>query len=62
MPNDSKARSPEKVTVAVLKGGPDFQSWFRRLQDQTRLPAALLLDAALVEFARSKGFDEPPPR
>lgn len=52
----------EKATLAVLKGGPEFQAWFHRLRDQTRLPAALLLDAALVEFARAKGFEEPPQR
>jgi len=62
MPNDPKPRPLEKATLAVLKGGPEFQAWFRRLQDQTRLPAALILDQALVEFARYKGFDEPPPR
>ena len=62
MPDPPKQPNVEKATLAVLKGGPDFQAWFHRLRDQTRLPAALLLDAALVEFARSKGFDQPPPR
>ena len=52
----------EKATLAVLKGGPDFQAWFNRLRDQTRLPAALLLDAALVAYAKSIGFEPPPPR
>ncbi len=62
MPDTPTSRTPEKATLAVLKGGPDFQAWFRRLQTQTRLPAALLLDAALVEYARSIGFEGPPPR
>jgi hypothetical protein len=52
----------EKAALAVLKGGPEFQAWFNRLRDQTRLPAALLLDAALVAYAKSIGFDQPPPR
>ncbi|SIO63352.1 hypothetical protein SAMN05444166_7321 [Singulisphaera sp. GP187] len=62
MPDASKREPPNKSTIAVLKGGPEFQSWFRRLQDQTRLPAALLLDASVVIYAKSIGFDEPPPR
>jgi hypothetical protein len=52
----------EKVSVAVIKGGPEYVIWFKRLQDQTRLPAALLLDQALVEYARAKGYEEPPLR
>jgi hypothetical protein len=62
MPDPPNHPPVEKTTVAVLKGGPDFQAWFSRLWDQTRLPAALVLDAALVAYARSKGFEEPPPR
>jgi hypothetical protein len=55
-------RSPRKATVAVIKGSPAYQSWFWRIQESTRLPAALLLDAALVSYARSHGLEEPPPR
>ncbi|SIO63392.1 hypothetical protein SAMN05444166_7333 [Singulisphaera sp. GP187] len=62
MSNSTQHSTPQKVTLAVLKGGPEFQAWFGRLRDQTRLPAALLLDQALVEFARSRGFEVPPPR
>ena len=62
MPETTKHTAPQKSTIAVLKGGPEFQSWFNRLRDHTRLPATFLLDAALAEFARSKGFDPPPPR
>jgi len=62
MPDPPKRPTNEKAALAVLKGGPDFQAWFKRLQEHTRLPAALILDAALVEYARAKGFDEPPPR
>jgi hypothetical protein len=51
-----------KATVAVIKGGPEFLAWFNRLRDYTRLPAALLLDAALVEFAKAKDFEQPPQR
>jgi hypothetical protein len=62
MPDPPKRPPVAKATLAVLKGGPEFQTWFRRLQELTRLPAALLLDASLVEFARARGFEEPPPR
>ena len=62
MPDTPGAIPKGKVTVAVIKGGPAFQAWFRRLQDHTRLPAALLLDAALVQFAKATDFEEPPQR
>ncbi len=62
MPDAPKREPSNKPTLAVLKGGPEFQTWFRRLQTQTRLPGALILDAALVEYAKSRGFDVPPPR
>jgi len=62
MPIPPKPQSARKETVAVVKGGPEFQAWFRRLQELTRLPATLLLDAALVSHAKSLGFEEPPPR
>jgi hypothetical protein len=62
MPDPPQHPPLERATLAVLKGGPDFRLWFRRLQDQTRLPAALILDAALVAYAKSIGFDQPPPR
>lgn len=62
MSDNPASRAPEKATLAVLKGGPEFQAWFRRLQAQARLPGALILDAALVEYARARGFDDPPPR
>jgi hypothetical protein len=57
-----RPQTARKATVAVIKGGPEFQAWFRRLQELTRLPAALLLDAALVSYAKSLNFEEPPPR
>ena len=62
MSNLPNPTSSGKVTVAVIKGTPEFQSWFNRFRDYTRLPAALLLDAALVSYAKSIGFEEPPPR
>lgn len=62
MPDTPKHPPVEKATLAVLKGGPDFQTWFNRLRDKSRLPAALLLDAAMVAYAKSIGFDQPPPR
>jgi hypothetical protein len=62
MPEPIKPQPGERTTIASLKGGPDFQAWFNRFQKQLRLPAALLIDAALAEFAKAKGFEEPPPR
>ena len=57
-----KPQPLRKTAIAVLKGSHEFQAWFKRLQELTRLPAAVLLDASLAEFAKSKWFEEPPPR
>ena len=62
MSESTKPSPADKITVAVIKGGPEFQSWFKRLQELTRLPAALVLDASLVAYSKSIGFEEPPPR
>lgn len=61
MPDAPIPQSPNKSAVAVLKGGPEFQVWFKRLQDRTRLPATLPLDAALVTYDKSLGFEGPIP-
>jgi hypothetical protein len=62
MPTPPRRQPQRKATVAVIKGGPEFQAWFGRLQELTRLPAALLLDAALASYARSLNFEDPPQR
>lgn len=62
MPIPPRSQGTQKVSVAVLKGDPEYAAWFKRLQELTRLPAALVLDAALVAYARTLGFDEPPQR
>jgi hypothetical protein len=56
MPDPPKRPSIEKTSLAVLKGGPEFQAWFQQLQTLTRLSAALLLSAALVTYATSLVF------
>ena len=62
MPEPTQTRSSPKTTIAVLKAGPEFREWLKRFRDHLRLPAAHLLDAALVQLAKAKGFEEPPPR
>ena len=62
MPQTPKERPEEKLTIAALKGSRRYLEWFNRLRDQTRLPAGLILDAALVAYAKSIGFEQPPPR
>ncbi len=62
MSESPKPRSSDKESIAVLKGGPEFHAWFDRFQKQLRLPGAILLDLAVVELARARGFEEPPQR
>jgi hypothetical protein len=58
----TRSKPSPKTNVAVIKAGTEFQAWFHRFREHLRLPAALLLDLALVELAKAKGFEEPPSR
>src|SRR5262245_27069288 len=54
MPEITRSNPSPKMTVAVIKAGPEFQAWFHRFREHLRLPAALLLDQALAELARAR--------
>jgi hypothetical protein len=52
---------PPSVGFA-LKASLEWNDWFGRLSEATRLPRPVLVDQALSEFARQRGFEAPPHR
>jgi hypothetical protein len=48
--------------IISIRGTEEWRDWLNRLSDHCRTDGAKLVDAALVAYAQSKGFNEPPPR
>jgi hypothetical protein len=46
----------------TIKGRPEWRAWVERGADFCRTDVAKLVDAALVEYLKQRGFDEPAPR
>jgi hypothetical protein len=55
-----KARGA-RVVIITMKGYPEFDEWLRRLATHSRLPASVLIEHALIEYARSHDFGEEAP-
>lgn len=55
-----KAPGPRKV-IAQLKASEEFGAWFDRMLVALRLPAPVVLEHALIAYAKAHGFDEPAP-
>ncbi|WP_165073262.1 hypothetical protein [Paludisphaera rhizosphaerae] len=52
-----------KSIAVTLRGTPEWKEWVERGAGHCRTDVAKLIDAALVDYLRAKGFDEPaPPR
>lgn len=47
--------------IASLKGSPEFREWFVSLAKHHRLSPPLLIEHALVAFAKQSEFPEPAP-
>jgi hypothetical protein len=52
--------APKKI-ISAFKGSPDFDHWFTRMSSEMRLPKSTLIEHALIAYAQSKGFLDPPP-
>jgi hypothetical protein len=46
----------------TIKGRPEWRDWVDRGAEFCRTDAAKLVDAALVEYLKQRGFDEPAPK
>lgn len=52
-----------KATVISLKGSGEWREWLQELSSHCRTDAAKVIDAALIDYARTKGFTKKaPPR
>jgi hypothetical protein len=57
------AAKKKGLAIAItLKGSPEWKAWVDRLADKFRTDTAKVIDMALVEFARTHGFEEAPRR
>jgi len=61
-PNPKAARDNPRPTAMTIKGRPEWRAWVERAADFCRTDVAKLVDAALVEYLKNRGFDEPAPR
>jgi hypothetical protein len=61
----SKARPPRespRPTALTIKGRREWRDWVERGADFCRTDVAKLVDAALVDYLKQRGFDEPAPK
>ena len=52
-----KPQSECKAIAVVDKGGPDWKAWLEGLAAHRRTDVAKVIDGALVEYAKMKGYD-----
>ena len=65
----TKARQPaqqagaeRKAVVVALKGSPEWKEWVDDLAAHCRTDLSKLVDLALVELAKSRGFNREAPQ
>jgi hypothetical protein len=56
------AKSDDRQIVISMKGSAEFRDWLHRLADDQRVSAVNVIELALVEFARNRGFKEAAPK
>jgi hypothetical protein len=58
---DPNKPSP-RPTAFAIKGSLEWREWVEQGAEHCRTDVSKLIDAALVEYLRSRGFDNPPPK
>jgi hypothetical protein len=53
--------SIDKPTV-TLRGGPDWKEWLEGFADHCRLDVSKLIDKALIQYAKTEGYNREAPR
>lgn len=56
-----KGEKPPREVIVAFKGYPEFGDWIRRLAVARRLPVSVLIEHALIEYAKAHEFDEDAP-
>jgi hypothetical protein len=57
----AKKRPDPKDVAFTLRGSPGWKKWVGLLAKHCRTDVAKLIDAALVEYAQSRGFEKEAP-
>jgi len=60
----AKGKAPEpgpRRTVLTIKGTDEWRAWLEELGQFLRTPTSTIVDHALVEYARAKGFKKDAP-
>ena len=57
-----KPQAERKAIAVVIKGGSDWKAWLEGLAAYRRTDVAKVIDEALVEYAKAKGYDQEAPR
>ncbi len=60
--HSSAGRQNPRPTALTIKGRPEWREWVEKAADFCRTDVAKLVDAALVEYLKHRGFDEPAPK
>jgi hypothetical protein len=50
-----------KAIAVVIKGGSDWKNWVEALAKHCRTDVSKVLDQALIQYAKSTGFDQEAP-
>ncbi|MGO9465581.1 MAG: hypothetical protein ACLQVF_15665 [Isosphaeraceae bacterium] len=59
---DAKVADRESATRRVaIRGTREWTDWLDRGAAYCRTDVAKLIDAALIDYLKGRGFDEPPP-
>ena len=61
-PKARPTRENPRPTALTIKGRAEWRDWVERGADFCRTDVAKLVDAALVEYLKQRGFDEPAPK
>jgi hypothetical protein len=57
----AQADSVRRPLVLSMRGNPEWKEWLDRLSKHCRMSTAVCVDQAVMEFAKMRGFSEPPP-
>jgi len=61
-PKPKLNRENPRPTALTIKGRTEWRDWVDRGAEFCRTDVAKLVDAALVEYLKQRGFEEPAPK
>jgi len=58
----SKAKADRSALAVTVRGSAQWKAWVEALADACRMDVSTLVDTALVELAKNRGFTKPAPK